>query len=163
MAKANAYQQLGSRLIYSSPDFRPEAGQLRANARPQANLWALSISGTRPILLIRIRSAGDIAAVEDAVLAQLYWQEKGLAVDLVIMNEQPTSYLQDLQAALDRIVVKFRGAEPRPASSQQGELFVLRGDLLSLEQIDMLMATAQVAIGLRCGVAVALSSTILTS
>ena len=146
VAKANAYQQLGSRLIYSSPDFRPEAGQLRANARPQANLWALSISGTRPILLIRIRSAGDIAAVEDAVLAQLYWQEKGLAVDLVIMNEQPTSYLQDLQAALDRIVVKFRGAEPRPASSQQGELFVLRGDLLSLEQIDMLMAAAHVVL-----------------
>ncbi len=45
-----------------------------------------------------------------------YWRSKGLAVDLVILNEKGTSYTEKLQEALEELV---RGS-PQDVRSEEG-------------------------------------------
>ena len=55
---------------------------------------------------------------------------KQLAVDLVILNERRSSYVQDLQIAIETLV---RASQSRPAPGverQPGRVFVLRADLI---------------------------------
>jgi cyclic beta-1,2-glucan synthetase len=73
---------------------------------------------------------------------------KGLAVDLVILNEKPPSYLQDLQAALEGLV---RAGRPTLGATPEGSIVVLRGDLLSAGERDCLAAAARVMLPSRLG------------
>ena len=55
---------------------------------------------------------------------------KRLAVDLVILNERKSSYVQDLQVALETLV---RANQSRPkigVDELPGRVFVLRADLI---------------------------------
>ena len=67
--------------------------------RPPAALWAHSISGDLPNVLVRIDEPEDLGIVRQLLRAHEYWRLKRLAVDLVILNERAPSYLQDLQNA----------------------------------------------------------------
>ena len=57
-----------------------------------------------PIVLVRIDETEDLEIVRELVRAHEYWRMKRLAVDLVILNERPPSYHQDLQSALEGLV-----------------------------------------------------------
>ena len=73
---------------------------------------------------------------------------KGLAVDLVILNEKPPSYLQDLQAALEGLV---RAGRPTLGATPEGSIVVLRAELLSAAELDCLAAAARVMLPSRLG------------
>jgi hypothetical protein len=64
--------------------------------RGQSGLWGYSISGDLPIVLLQIGDTANIDIVRQLVRAHAYWRLKGLAVDLVIWNEDHTSYRQQL-------------------------------------------------------------------
>ena len=142
--EANAFQDAASALIYSSRRFRPAPAAIAAGMKPQAALWPLSISGTKPILLIRITDIDDIALVEQVFRAQDYWLEKRLAVDIVILNERRTSYLQDLQTVLDDLAARARISRSYESTGERGQIFVLRADLIAAETVTMLSSVAHV-------------------
>jgi len=77
-----------------------------------AALWTQGISGDIPIILVRIDNIEDVAIVRSLLRAHEYWRMKHLAVDLVILNERASSYIQDLQIALETLV---RTSQSRPA------------------------------------------------
>ena len=56
---------------------------------------------------------------------------KQLAVDLVILNEQPASYAQDLQSALETLVRTSQSQLARRTTAAHGGVFVLRADPIS--------------------------------
>jgi cyclic beta-1,2-glucan synthetase len=60
-------------------------------------LWGYSISGDLPIVLLQIEDPANINLVRQLVQAHGYWRLKGLAVDLVIWNEDHAGYRQLLQ------------------------------------------------------------------
>src|SRR5665647_2772531 len=76
----------------------------RDGAGMQSGLWPHSISGDLPIVLLRIDEIDDMAQVRQLLRAHEYWRMKRLAVDLVIVNERASSYVQDLQVAIDTAV-----------------------------------------------------------
>ena len=53
---------------------------------------------------MRIDDIDDVAIVRQLLRAHEYWRMKQLAVDLVILNERASSYVQDLQTALETLV-----------------------------------------------------------
>ena len=55
-------------------------------------------------MLVRIDEVEDLGIVRELLRAHEYWRLKGLAVDLVILNERGASYVQDLQIALETLV-----------------------------------------------------------
>ena len=71
---------------------------------------------------------------------------KQLAVDLVILNERKSSYIQDLQAAIETLV---RASQSRPAPGNDhrpGRVFVLRADLIDPHTRALLVSTARIVL-----------------
>ena len=61
---------------------------------------------------------------------------KRFDVDLVILNERPPSYDQDLQTALEALVRANREQPHSDGESARGTVFVLRADLVSVSRCD---------------------------
>jgi cyclic beta-1,2-glucan synthetase len=145
--EAHLFQRIANRIIYSDSTLRPSSEILKRNDLGPSALWAHGISGDLPIVLCRIDDAIHLETVRQLIRAQHYWRMKQLAVDLVIVNERNTSYVQDLQSALESIVrVNLRVPERR-----KGSLFLLRGDMLSDEVRNLLQTVARVVIVNRRG------------
>ena len=71
---------------------------------------------------------------------------KQLAVDLVILNERKSSYVQDLHVAIETLV---RASQSRPAPGidpRLGRVVVLRADLIAAETRSLLVSTARVVL-----------------
>jgi cellobiose phosphorylase len=94
---AQLYGRLASSIIYANSLLRADPGILVKNRRGQSGLWGYSISGDLPIVLLQIEDAANINLVRQLVQAHAYWRLKGLAVDLVIWNEDHAGYRQLLQ------------------------------------------------------------------
>ena len=146
--EAHLFQRLANRIIYSDPTLRPSPEILKRNDLGPSALWAHGISGDLPIVLCRIDEAEHLETVRQLMRAHAYWRSKQLAVDLVIVNERSTSYVQDLQTALESVV---RVNLARMPERRHGAVFLLRADLLSAEVRNLLQTVARVVIASRRG------------
>ena len=102
--EAADFQRLAAPVLYSDAAFKPSSGTIMRGAGPQSGLWPHSISGDLPIVLLHIDDIEDIAQVRQLLQAHEYWRIKRLNVDLVIVNERASSYVQDLQVAIETAV-----------------------------------------------------------
>ena len=150
-AEANVFQQLAGHLLYANSMFRPASAVIERGSGAAAELWRLGISGDLPILLLRIDAVEDIAVARQLLQAHEYWRMKQLAVDLVILNERPASYLQDLQATLE-MLVRTRPKQGRSDDSRsRGSVHVLRSNLLPASAGALLSSVARVVLLARHG------------
>ena len=143
--EADLFQRLAGHLLYAAPALRSSSEQIVRGAGAQSGLWAQGISGDLPILLLRIANAEDIRIAHQLVKAMEYWRDQRLAVDLVIVNERASSYVQDLQNALEALVraMPARPVDPAPEANA-GRVFVLRADLIAPETRALLRSAARV-------------------
>jgi cyclic beta-1,2-glucan synthetase len=133
--EAHLFQHLANHVLYSNPALRPSSEVLKRNESGPSALWAHRISGDLPIILVRIDDQDDLEIVRQLLRAHEYWRMKLLAVDLVILNEQPQTYNMDLQGALEAIV-RTNESQLRPqlpGGVPQGSIFVVRADMISVE------------------------------
>ncbi|HTD52023.1 MAG TPA: glucoamylase family protein, partial [Thermoanaerobaculia bacterium] len=147
--EAHLFQRVANRILYSDPSLRAPVEVIARNRKGPSALWRHGISGDVPIVLVRIDHPDDQDIVRQLLRAHEYWRLKGLVVDLVISNEQATSYGQDLRAALEPLI-RMR----QPAAGQEdkrGGVFLVRADLLSDEDQDVLRTAARVVLLSRHG------------
>ena len=134
------FQRLSGRLMYGDPRLR-SADAVRLNTRGQAELWKYGISGDLPILLLRLKDGSEVALLRDLLKAHEYLRRKGLAFDLVVLNEHETSYLQDLQNTILQMV---EGSPEQGWVDRPGGVFLRRADLVHPEDRTLLEAAARV-------------------
>jgi cyclic beta-1,2-glucan synthetase len=149
--EASLFQRLAGHVLYATPSMRPSSEAICRGSGGPAALWAQGISGDIPVVLVRIGDIEDIAIVGQLLRAHEYWRMKQLAVDLVILNERASSYVQDLQIALETMV---RTSQSRPrggVDGARGSVFVLRTDLISQETRAVLPSVARVVLTGRHG------------
>jgi cyclic beta-1,2-glucan synthetase len=141
--EAGLFQRLAGHVLYADPSLRPSPDVIRRGGGGPPALWAQGISGDIPIVLVRIANIEDVVIARQLLRAHEYWRMKQLGVDLVILNERPSSYVQDLQVALETLV---RTSQSRPqigADVARGSVFALRADLISLETRGLLLSMAR--------------------
>jgi cyclic beta-1,2-glucan synthetase len=141
--EAGLFQRLAGHLIYSAPTLRPPSDAIFRGVGAQSGLWPLGISGDLPIVLLRIADTEHLNVARQLLHAHKYLQMKQFAVDLVILNERGSSYVQDLQIALETLV---RTSQLRPrvgVEELSGRVFVLRADLISAETTALLASVAR--------------------
>jgi cyclic beta-1,2-glucan glucanotransferase len=141
--EAHFFQRLANHVLYSDPTLRPSSEVLRRNDRGPSTLWVHGISGDLPIVLVRIDEVEDLEIVRQLLRAHEYWRMKQLAVDLVILNERPPSYAQDLQASLEALVRANRSRPQPEGEGARGAVFVLRADLVSAEARSLFQTAAR--------------------
>jgi cyclic beta-1,2-glucan synthetase len=149
--EAHLFQRLANRVLYSDLTLRPSPEILKRNDLGPTALWAHGISGDLPIVLCRIDEVDHLETVRQLIRAHHYWRMKQLAVDLVIINERSTSYVQDLQSALESVVRVNMWRTSGGKDSVPGNVFLLRADLLSVEARNLLQTVARVVIVSRRG------------
>jgi cyclic beta-1,2-glucan synthetase len=140
------YQELANRILFSDPVVRPPSEALERNTMGAAGLWPHSISGDHPIVLLSIDAVEDRGIVSQLLRAHEYWQMKGLAVDLVILNETASSYFQDLQNLLESMARTSRATISTETQGPPGRIFVLRAALLTPDEHTLLYSVARVVL-----------------
>ena len=138
---AQLYEQLATSVVFANAALRADASVLTANQRNQSGLWGQGISGDLPIVLVQIHAAANIELVRQMVQAHAYWRLKGLAVDLVIWNEDRAGYRQNLQDLIMGLIASGIDASliDRPAG-----VFVRLAQQLSGEDRTLMQSVARV-------------------
>ena len=141
--EAHLFQRLAARVIYSDPSLRPRPHVLELNTKAQSSLWAYGISGDLPILVVRIDKAEDLPTVRKVVRCHEYLHYKGLKIDLVILNDNPTTYLQSLQKELEAMI---RTSGLQSLQDKPGGVFLRRADHMPEDDRILLHAVARAVI-----------------
>ncbi len=150
--EAADFQRLAAPLLYADARYRAPPESIRHGSGPQSGLWPLGISGDLPILLLRLDDSDDLEQLRQILRAHQYWRTKGLEVDLAVVNERASSYIQDLQVAIETAVRSSpsRTREGEDAA-RRGQVHTLRADLMSQEGRALLLAVARVVLLARRG------------
>ena len=144
--EAQLYQQLANSLLYHDAALRPSQRALQANTRPVSGLWRLGISGDRPIILARIDDVDDRGLLRQLLTAHEYWSLKGLAVDLVLLNDQAITYAPGVQEHLQNLVRDAQARASHDGGTVRGEVFIVRGDGLAPDERVLLHASARAVV-----------------
>jgi cyclic beta-1,2-glucan synthetase len=145
-AEASVFQRLAGYILYPHASLRPASDTIRRGAAAPPALWRHGISGDLPIVLLRIDDINDIAIARQLLQAREYWRMKRLAVDVVFLNERASSYVQDLQVALETLLRSSQSRGQPSADPTRGDLFILRTDLISSETRALLSSVARVVL-----------------
>ncbi|PTR16589.1 cellobiose phosphorylase [Nitrosospira sp. Nsp2] len=142
-ADAQMFGRLAGSVLYANTYLRAEAAVLAKNQRSQSGLWGYAISGDLPIVLLQISDSGSIQLVRQLIQAHAYWRVKGLAVDLVIWNEDHSSYRQILH---DHIMGLVAGSAEAHVLDRPGGIFIRRAEQIASEDRILLQTAARVII-----------------
>jgi len=137
--EAVMFERLASRVLGGDESLRAAEAQVAANELGQNSLWPHGVSGDLPIVLVRVVD-DDLTVVREALEAQEYWRLKGLRADVVILNEHPVSYLDEVQS---RLAALLDEGPWRTWQHQQGGAFLLRGDTIGAAERALFCTVAQ--------------------
>ncbi|PSJ16516.1 GH36-type glycosyl hydrolase domain-containing protein [Nitrosomonas supralitoralis] len=143
LADVLLYERLANSVLYANASLRADTGLLLQNRRGQSGLWGYAISGDLPIVLLQIGDARNIELVRQLVQAHAYWRLKGLAVDLVIWNEDHASYRQKLQ---DQIIGLIAAGIEAHVIDRPGGIFVRHVEQISNEDRILFLTVARAII-----------------
>ena len=142
--EALLFERLASRVLFADRSLRADAETIASNALGQAGLWPHGISGDLPILLVRVIGDADVALVRQVLQAQEYWRLKGLSADVVIVNEDPSSYFDEIHGQLTALLDNGPWCTWKHRS---GGAYLLRADLIGKAEIVLLSAVARAILG----------------
>jgi cyclic beta-1,2-glucan synthetase len=137
--QAQLFERLASRVLHADASLRGAPDVRERNERGQPGLWAHGISGDLPILLVRVVEEDDLPLVRQVLQAQDYWRLKGLTADVVVLNEHPVGYRDEMHDALTALV---EGGHWAAWIGRPGGIHLLRGDLVPGPERVLLMAVA---------------------
>jgi len=138
-ADAQLYGSLASSILFMNAVFRADSAILISNHRGQSGLWGYSISGDLPIVLLKIEKQTNMQLVKQLVQAHAYWRLKGLAVDLVIWNEEHNGYRQVFQNEIQALI-------PAELTDRPGGVFIRGSDQISNEDRILFQTVARIII-----------------
>ena len=140
-ADVQLYGRLANSVIYAHAALRADSSVLMKNRRGQSGLWGYAISGDLPIVLLRIGDLANIELVRQLIQAHAYWRLKGLAVDLVIWNEDHAGYRQALQ---DQILGMVAVGLETQVMDRPGGIYIRSAEQISEEDRTLFQTVARV-------------------
>ncbi len=146
-ADAQVYGRLATSVIHASGLRRAHPGIIERNLLGQRGLWRFGISGDLPIVLVRIGDLSRIDLVKQALQAHAYWRIKGLAADLLILNEDFSGYRAVLH---DEIMGLINAGPEAVVVDKPGGVFVRRAEDLSEEDRVLFQTVARVVLADTC-------------
>ena len=139
-----ALTSLLSLLLYPHPLLRAAPDLLARSAGGRAALWRHALSGDLPILLVRVGHTPHAPLVSVLLRAQALWRDRGIATDLVILNEHASSYGAPVDDQLLRAIADAgaHGRMHRPG----GGVFLLQADQMTDAERTALLGAAHVVL-----------------
>jgi cyclic beta-1,2-glucan synthetase len=142
-ADLQRFDQLLTAIIYPQPVLRADRSLLTSNTKGQPGLWPYSVSGDAPILMVRLRSEGGLALVQDLLRAHAYWRSRQMDIDLVILNQQDMGYDQPLHGQLRSLISRV---SDEAWLNRPGGVFVLFAEQMGQEDLVLFETAARVVL-----------------
>ncbi|MDT8997745.1 glucoamylase family protein [Paucibacter sp. APW11] len=144
---AAAMQCLSSLLLmlYARPPAQPLFAlprRLDERLCDRRDLWRFGISGDLPLIVVSVQAMQGLRLMRTLAQALRLWAWAGVAMDLVVLNGEPRSYLMPLQAELQQLRESQTAAAG--AGSATARMHLLYVDELSVQERVSLMAMARV-------------------
>ncbi|MFO0880853.1 MAG: glucoamylase family protein [Gemmataceae bacterium] len=147
--EAQLYQRLAGHVLFGASGLRADDEVLCSNKQGQPGLWRHGISGDLPIVLLRMFEGADsIELFRRVIKAHAYWNSHGLRTDLVVLNETPTTYLDEVANEMINLV---RTSQDRDNIDRPGGVFLRKADQISPDDHVLLQAWARVILDPRRG------------
>ncbi|MFL6682438.1 MAG: GH36-type glycosyl hydrolase domain-containing protein, partial [Burkholderiaceae bacterium] len=147
-ADAQMYARLAGAVLFSQAALRADPSIIKQNRRGQSGLWGYAISGDLPIVLVQVSDVANLELVRQLVMAHAWWRLKGLAVDLVIWNEERDIYRQRLNEQIMGLIAA--GVEAHVVD-RPGGIFVRHADQIPQEDRILLLSVARAVLSDRQG------------
>ncbi|KLU62464.1 N,N'-diacetylchitobiose phosphorylase [Peptococcaceae bacterium CEB3] len=147
-SQANEALSLAAHLVYNSPVRQEQQEALARNVKGQSALWPYAISGDLPIVLVRVQEFCQTDLVRDCLRMHEYWRLKGLIVDLVILNEDDSGYVQSFQDTLRDLIAVGHGRE---LVNRPGGAFLLQKKHLPEGDLTLLLTAARIVLSGEAG------------
>ncbi|MHC1790609.1 GH36-type glycosyl hydrolase domain-containing protein [Solidesulfovibrio sp.] len=141
--EAQIYGRLATSVVFGNGLRRAAPSVIARNQLGQSGLWRFAVSGDLPIILVRIGDIDRIELIRQMLEAHAYWRMKGLASDLVIINEDFSGYRAVLH---DRIMGLVQAGPEAAALNTPGGIFVRRAEELSEEDRVLFQTVARVIV-----------------
>ncbi len=135
------YQKMLSYLIYNCPISKVKIETNMNEKYSVYDLWKYGISGDIPILLVKVGDVNDVTVVEDIIKAYEYYKTKNINIDLIIINEEESSYENYVKDEIEKILFN-KGIGY--LQNQNGGIFILNN--LSKEEIKFLEVRAKLVL-----------------
>ena len=127
--EANLFQRLAGHLIYADETLRPRPRILKLNRGTQKDLWKYGIGGDLPLMIVRVSEGNDARSVIRQILrGHAYMHGKKILFDLLILNDQPSSYEQSFNEDLQAMI---RSGGMQTKMDTPGGIFLRRTDIMS--------------------------------
>jgi cellobiose phosphorylase len=140
-ADAQVFGRLANSVVFGNALRRTAPGIIARNQLGQSGLWRFAISGDLPIVLLHVGDINRIDLVKQVLQAHAYWRMKGLAADLVIVNEDFSGY----RAVLQDLIMGLINAGPEAqVLDKPGGVFVRRAEELSEDERVLLQTVARI-------------------
>ncbi|MFA6015467.1 MAG: glucoamylase family protein [Gallionellaceae bacterium] len=140
-ADAQIFGRLANSIIYGNALRRTPASVITRNKLGQSGLWRFAVSGDLPIVLIRLGELRRINLLKHILQAHAYWRMKGLASEVVIVNEDFSGYRTLLQ---DQIMSLVNAGTETTLLGKPGGIFVLRAEDISEDDRVLLQSVARI-------------------
>jgi cellobiose phosphorylase len=133
------FNRLAASVVFTNSGLR-DLEAVSANRLGQPSLWPYSISGDLPIVLIRVAQVDDEAIVRQLVRWRIYTRQRGLTVDLVILDERASE-------PADRLRSELQAGVAGEMFGKSGGVFFLTADKVPADDAVLLAATARAVLG----------------
>ncbi len=138
--EAVTLERLASRLLLTDRYSPLKVKTPSENGLQVSGLWSIGISGDHPILLVCVEELEHTPLVRQALLAHQYWRHKGLVSDLVILNNRPSGYADELD---DRLRLLARTGHALQMLDKPGGVFFRRSDHMHPDVLNLLRSFAR--------------------
>lgn len=141
---AQIFNRLAGFVLQPHTSMRANAKILmRPHQRGQSGLWGYGISGDLPILLLRVSQGAHIPLLRELLTAHTYWHRKGFETDLVIWNEDESTYRQELH---DDITTAIAAMGLNRRAEAHGGIFMIRPNQIPEDDRRLLLSAARIVI-----------------
>jgi len=138
--EAQLFQKLAGYVLYPQHHLRLSAERLRKNRLGQSTLWKYGISGDLPIVAVTVANIHELDIVKQILAAHAFWNLRGLKVDLILLNEEATSYDHPLNERLNRLIhSQSHGVE----IGKPGGIYLINCDQIPEEDLLLILSVAR--------------------
>ncbi|GFP74160.1 GH36-type glycosyl hydrolase domain-containing protein [Clostridium fungisolvens] len=141
--QANLFQSLASNILFLTTWRRENEKYIKALSKHQRDLWPYGISGDLPILMLVIKEEADMDLLRQVINMHYYWRSKGLKSDLLIYNDEETSYDLPVQK---NIIEQVNTSQSRDYWNKPGGIYLHSKSTLGDEMRDFLLGIAKLVI-----------------
>jgi cellobiose phosphorylase len=142
-AQSHRFQRLLSAIVFPQARLRATPDGSASRGRGRSGLWALGLTSELPMALVRIDDPEFTELLREVLLAQEFWRLNGVTVDVVVLNEEPTGYMQPQHEALMSLV---RSSPAATRVDQHGGVFMRRACDMTDEQLALLASEVRVVL-----------------